>query len=197
MLGRGEHLLHRPVLDDLSAIHHADGIRDTPHDTEIVSDEQHAHAEPGPDVCQQFQNLCLHRDIECRSRLIRNQKIRFVRQRHGNHHPLALATGQLMRIAGKTGFRFGNADLRQQLQGALTCLRAAHAAVQIDHLADLRLDGVKRIKRSHRLLKDDRDIVAADAANLVLAHAEQILPLEANASSRVMRGRIRQKLQNR
>ena len=40
------------------------------------------------------------------------------------------------------------------------------AVVQEQNLADLRLDRVQRIERGHRLLEDDRDVVAADLAHL-------------------------------
>ena len=41
-------------------------------------------------------------------------------------------------------------------------------------LADLRLDRVQRIERGHRLLEDDRDVVAADLAHLAFGRRQQI-----------------------
>src|ERR1700738_4342121 len=108
---RGEDLLHRPLLDDLAAIHDADHVRNAANDAEIMGDEQQAHAEPRPNLREQGQDLRLHRDIERRGRLIRDQEIGLVGERHRDHDALALATGQLMRVARKPGFRFGNADL--------------------------------------------------------------------------------------
>src|SRR5665647_724807 len=81
---------------------------------------------------------------------------------------MALAAGQLMRVAGEPCFRFGNADLREQLQRARPRLRAADVAVQLQDLDDLGLNRVQRIERGHRLLEDDRNVVAADAADVVL-----------------------------
>jgi hypothetical protein len=52
--------------------------------------------------------------------------------------------------------------------------------VQKQDFADLLLDRVKRIERRHRLLEDDRDAIAAHAADLVLLQAEEILALEIN-----------------
>ena len=46
MLGRREHALDRPVLDDLALLHHADRVGELAHDAEVVGDEQHRHAEP-------------------------------------------------------------------------------------------------------------------------------------------------------
>jgi hypothetical protein len=52
MFRRGEHLLHRPLLDDLAAIHDADHVGDAAHDAEVVGDEQQAHAEPRPNFSE-------------------------------------------------------------------------------------------------------------------------------------------------
>ncbi len=93
MFWRGEDLLHRPLLDDLAAIHDADHVRDAPHDAEIVGDEQQAHAEPRANFRQQGQDLRLHGDVERRGRLIRDQQIRLVCERHRDHDPLTLAPG--------------------------------------------------------------------------------------------------------
>ena len=116
MFRRGEDLLDRPLLDDLAAIHDADHIGDAPNDAEIVGDEQQAHAEPRANFRQQRQNLRLHGDIERRGRLVRDQQVRLVGERHRDHHPLPLAAGELMRIARKPRLGFGDADLPQQFE---------------------------------------------------------------------------------
>jgi hypothetical protein len=108
--------LDRPLLDDLARIHHADDVGDAADDAEVMGDEQHAHAEPRPDLGEQRQDLRLHRDVERGGRLVRDQKIRLVGERHRDHDALALAAGQLMRIALQPGFGIGNADLRQQFR---------------------------------------------------------------------------------
>ena len=93
MFRRGEDLLHRPLLDDLAAVHDADHVRDAAHDAEIVGDEQQAHAEPAANLREQRQDLRLHGDVERRGRLIRDQQIGLVGERHRDHDALALAAG--------------------------------------------------------------------------------------------------------
>jgi hypothetical protein len=66
--------LDRPLLDDLARIHHADDVGDAADDAEVMGDEQHAHAEPRPDLGEQRQDLRLHRDVERGGRLVRDQK---------------------------------------------------------------------------------------------------------------------------
>ena len=116
MLRRGEDLLDRPLLDDLAVVHDADHVGDAAHDAEIMGDEQQAHAEPGADFGQQRQDLRLHGDVERGGRLVGDQQIGLVGERHRDHDPLALAAGQLMRIARQPRFRLGNADLGQQFE---------------------------------------------------------------------------------
>ena len=197
MLRIGEHLFDRPLLDDLAGVHHAHRVGDATDDAEIVGDEQHAHPEPRANVGEQRQDLRLHGDVERRGRLVGDQQIRLVGERHRDHHALPLPAGQLMRIAGETCLRLGNADLRQQLDDPRPRLGAAHAAVQLQDLADLRLDRVQRIERGHRLLKHDRDLVATNAADLALGHPEQFASLEPDLAGRMRRARIRQQLQDR
>src|SRR5262245_20844238 len=102
-----------------------------------------------------------------------------------------------MRIGAQPRLRIGDADLREQLQRARSRHRSADAGVQREDLADLRLDGVERIERGHRLLEDDRDVVAADFAHLALAGPQELAPLEVDGARRVRSGRIRQQLQDR
>ncbi len=170
----------------------ADDVGDAAHDAEVVGDEQHAHAEPRPDFGEQRQDLGLHRDVERGGRLVRDQKIRFVGERHRDHDALALAAGQLMRIALQARFGIGNADLRQQFERARPRRLPADAAVQRKDLGNLRLDRVQRIERGHRLLEDDRDVVAADFTHLVFSRLQKIAAAEPDAAGGMRGGRIGQ-----
>ncbi len=69
-------------------------------------------------VLEQLQDLRLHRDVERGGRLVGDQQVGLVRQRHGDHHALALAAGELMRIALQPPGRIGNADLVEQFEDA-------------------------------------------------------------------------------
>ena len=97
------------------------------------------------------------------------EQIGLVGERHGDHHALALAAGELMRIALEPALRIGNADLGQHLDGARARRGAGQAAMQQQNLADLLLDRVQRIERGHRLLEHDGDVVAAHLPHLAFA----------------------------
>ena len=65
-------------------------------------------------------------------------------------------------IGAEPALGFADADLLQELQHADPRRALAQPLVQLQHLADLPLDGVERVERGHRLLEDDADVVAAD-----------------------------------
>ena len=118
MFRRREHALHRSLLDDLSLLHHAYRFGELAHDAEVMGDEQHRHAEPRCISLSSVEDLRLHGDVECGRRLVGDQQVGLVGERHGDHHALALAAGKLMRIALEPGLGLGNADLGQQLDDA-------------------------------------------------------------------------------
>ena len=122
---------------------------------------------------------------------------RLVGERHGDHHALALAAGELVRIGAEPLLRLADADLVEQLQRARARLPLAHALVQAEDLADLLLDRVQRIERGHRLLEDHGDLVAAHLPQLLLVERQQVLALEEDLAGRVAGRRVGQQLQHR
>jgi len=70
----------------------------------IVRDQQQCHTNLTLQRLNQVQDLRLHRDIECRRRLVGDHQARATGNRHGNHNPLPHATGQLMRITAHHHF---------------------------------------------------------------------------------------------
>ena len=162
----GEHARSFPSLDDFPLTHDDHVVGDAPDDVEVMGDEQHRHAELGLQVFQEFEDLRLHGDVERGRRLIGDQKIGTIGERHGDHHPLALAAGELVRIGAKPLRRIDDADLGQKLDDPRW--RDGRAPmVKRDDLADLPLDRVERIERRHRLLKHHGDGVAAHRAQFV------------------------------
>src|SRR5262249_12237299 len=97
----------------------------------------------------------------------------------------------------EAALRLRQADQTQQLDRARSRRRGVEAAVDEQDLADLALDGVQRIQRRHRLLKDHRDAVAANAAQGGGWSADELGVLKADAAGGVRRVRIRQQLKDR
>ena len=140
-----------------------------------------------PSVSLQFahqvEDLRLDGHVERGGRLVGDQHLGVARQRHGDHHALAHAARKLMRIGVRAPLRLRDVHAAQHLDRPVHRLAAATALVQRDRLADLPADGEQRIERGHRLLKDHRDVVAADVLHLAFGEAEQIGALEADRAA--------------
>ena len=80
-----------------------------------------------------------------------------------DHHPLAHAAGELVRILVDAALGGGNADLLQQLDGALAGALLAHVGVGKDGLGELSADGVERVQRGQRVLEHHADLAPASA----------------------------------
>ncbi len=197
MFRRGEHALDRALFDDLPRLHHADPLRDPAHDAEVVGDEQKRHAEPLLQIFQQRQDLRLHGDVERRGRLVGDEEVGLVGERHGDHHALALAARQLMRIAAEAPLRVGYADLGQHLDGARARRLTGEAAMEQQDFADLLLDGVQRVERGHRLLEHDGDVVAAHLPHVAFGQLQKFAVLEGDGPRRMPRRRVRQQFEDR
>ena len=120
----------------------------------------------------QVEDLRLDGDVERGGRLVGDQHLRIAGQRHGDHHALAHAARELVRIFVERGA----ADRRCAPGRASRCARsraARHRQPMMAHdvLGDLRADGQHRIEAGHRLLEDHRDAMAAHRAHLALPAA--------------------------
>ena len=105
MLRRLEDFGDSILLDDLAVLHHADAVGDPANDAEVVGDEQHGHAETALQILEKLEDLRLNRDVQGGRRLVRDQQIRLIGERHGDHHALTLAAGHLVRIGARAGSR--------------------------------------------------------------------------------------------
>ena len=78
----------------------------------------------------------------------------------------------------RSGSGYGNRG--QQLDRLLPRVRTSRPAMNAERLLDLSPDGVHRIERGHRLLKDQADLGAAHLLHLTLAEREEVASLEEN-----------------
>ncbi len=169
------------TLDDEALLHHRDLVGHAPDNAEVMGDEQDGHAVARLQVAQQRQYLRLHGHVERGGRLVGDQQVGPVGQGHGDHHALALAARQFMRIGGHSAFGVLQPDLAQQLQHPRAALFAGGHAVNGEDFADLLLDPVQRIERGHRLLEDHADARAAQGAQRGVGSARQLLSLKMDA----------------
>ena len=83
-----------------------------------------------------------------------------------------------MRIVFDAASRVGNAHLLQEIDPTLRDLFARNLVVRCHRLVDLESNPQHRIERAERVLKDHRDVTAADLTQLFGRHPDQVLALE-------------------
>ena len=176
MRRRGEDLLGRPVLHHLAAPHDVDAVGETANDAEIVGDEDDGHAEFLLQLGEQRQDLRLDGHVERGGRLVGDQDVGVVGERHGDHHPLPLAARQLVRIGAHPPLGFGDLDQLQKPQRLRPCGGSAESAMAADWFDQLVADRVERVERGHRLLEDHGDAAAAHPVERRLGELEEVMP---------------------
>ena len=195
VLGCLEHLVGGAGLDDQAALHHDHPVGKVGDDAHVVGDQDDAGVDAVAQVAHQLEDLRLHRDVERRRRLVGDEQRRVARQRLGDHRPLPLATGQLMRVDVDAPLGVGDLDQREQLDRPLPSRLGSHRVVAAQHLGDLEADGVDGVERRHRLLEDHRRLSAADLAQRVAVDADDLLAAQLDRAAH--RGVLRQQPEHR
>ena len=98
MAGTGPAPRRPAPFDDPPGIHDHDLVAQLGDDAEIVGDEQDGQAEVALQRSQQVEDLRLNGDVERGRRFIGDEQLRAADEGHGNHHPLAQAARELVRI---------------------------------------------------------------------------------------------------
>ncbi len=91
-----------------------------------------AHAVARLEVVDQVEDLRLHRHVEGSGRLVGYQHVGAVGQRHGDHHALALAAGELVGVLPEAGVGVGDLDFLEEVARADHRLGAAEPLVQAE-----------------------------------------------------------------
>ena len=113
-----EDILGCPAFDDPRGVHDVHAIRVARHDAEIVGDDHDRDAEPPREILHELEDLGLDRHVERCRRLVGDQQLGIAGEADRDHHALAHAARELMRILLQPALGIGDADQRQQLDGA-------------------------------------------------------------------------------
>src|SRR5215210_3192129 len=153
MLRSGEQLVARRQLDDLAEVHDGDSIAEELDGREVVADEQAGEAELALEIAKQVENGCLDRDVERRYRLVGNQEARRDAEGARETDALALAAGELVRVAeAELGTQ---ADRVEELADTSIDVAAPREPVQTDRLGDDLPARHPWVQGGVRILKDD------------------------------------------
>ena len=123
----------RRDLLDLPAVHHRDAVARLGDHREVVRDQENRGAgAPRLQLQHQVQDLRLNRHVQRRRRLVGDEERRVQHERHGDHHALAHAAGEMMRVVLHPRGGVGNADLGEDVDGArVRGLPAARSCARI------------------------------------------------------------------
>ena len=184
------HVLHRADLGDPPRIHHGHAVGGLGDHAHVVGDQHHRGAVIAPEALDQRDDLRLHGDVERGGRLVGDDQFRLGADRQRNHDALAHAAGEFVRIGVDAFFRRRDADLGQQIDGALARRGLRKIHVGPDRLDDLVADPVERIEAGQRILEDHADPLAPDAADffrrqVIDPHARQIDLAAGDAAGRI------------
>ena len=182
MLRGGVDPVHAAALLALAVLHDQHIIAKARHYAEIVGNEDDGGVEIAAQFLHQVKNLRLHRDVQRRGGLVRDQQCGGAQQRRGDRHSLAHAAGQLVRPRLEPFARVRYTHGLQQLPASPQRLPATHALVQFQNLRHLHPDLQVRVQRSHGVLENHRDPIASDTAQVAIGHADQFAALEPGAS---------------
>ena len=149
----GEHLLARAFLDHAAVAHDDDALADRADHRQIVADEGEREMHLAGQLLQEPQHLRLGRDIEAGNDLVGEHEIGAQHHGAGDADALALAAGQFVGIT--LDGRARQADTVEHAVHQIERRGAARSeAVQQDRLDQNAADGMPRIERRHRVLKD-------------------------------------------
>ena len=118
--------------------------------------------------------------VQCCRGLVCDQELWIAGQRHRNHHALTHTAGKLMRIIVNPALRIRYGDLAHCVDSSEACFPSRHFAMQTQGFGNLFTHLENGIKRRHRILKDHRDIIAADLAHIRLGKLQQIVAVKNN-----------------
>ena len=152
-----EQRVARRDLHQAAEIEHGHPVHQVVHHRHVMADEQVGQPPPLLHVAHQIEHLALDRHVERRQRLVRDDQRRIGRQRAGDRDPLALAAGELMRIAVQRIPR--QAHVVHQFLGPRAAFRVRPDAVDGQRLGDDGGDRHARIERAERILEHDLDRV--------------------------------------
>ena len=172
----------RADLDGSSGVHDDDAVRRLGHHAHVVGDQDDRRVVIALQPPHQREDLRLDRDIERRGGLVGDQELGVARERHRDHHSLAHAARELVRIVVGAALRSRDADLAEQLDGPPRGGRPRHALVRADLLRDLPADPVDGRQRRHRVLEDHPDLVPAHGLHLPVREGHQVAALPHHAA---------------
>jgi hypothetical protein len=175
-----------------AALHDGDARAQVAHQRHGMGDEEIGEAVPALEIAQQVDDLRADADVECRDRLVEDEQARAQGEGAGDVDALALATGELVGMAGERGLV--EADLGEKLGGFVAergaalardgaQIEAGFAAVDEQRLGDDCEHRHARVESGVGILEDGLHL-AADPAELMRGGADDVGAINADGAAR-------------
>src|SRR5580704_1039571 len=152
-LWRGKDTLARALLDNAAFTHHHHALANRADDRQVVADKGDRQMHLAAQLLEKPQNLCLRGDVEAGDDLVGEHEVRPQRHGTGDADTLALSAGELVGIAID-----GDAREPDTIEHVVDQIERGAARprkpMQKDRLDQDAANGVPRIERRHRILKD-------------------------------------------
>ena len=129
---------------------------------------------------QQIEDLRLHGDVEGSGGLVGDQDVGVVGQGHRDHHSLAHAAGELVRVRPGPAHRVGERHRLQKFHRLRLGLARSDLLMGDHCFGDLPADVEHRVERCHRVLEDHPDAAPTDAAKHRRRCTQKLGPVEAD-----------------
>ncbi len=169
-------------LHDPAQVHDADPVGDVPDHGQVVGDEDVGEVELRLEAVQQVDHLGLHRDVQRGHRLVGDDHLRAQRKPPCDADALALAAGELVRIAVDV-LRVEADHVQQLLDPAAAVALRCHFGVDVVRLPDDVPDRHTGVEGRVRVLEDHLD-VAADRLEGPAGQPGDVLALEQDGAGR-------------
>ena len=118
-----------------------------------MGDVEDAHVGVGDQALQQLEHLGTDRHVQARDRLVGDDQLRIRSERAGDHHPLALAAGELEAVTAAVAAGRGEGDPLQQLVDRGLELGPTHRAIVLQRPGQDVLKSLVGVQRGVRVLE--------------------------------------------
>ncbi len=167
------------------ALHHADGRAEMRDDGQVVADQHVGEPVRLPADPQQVEHLGLDRDVQRAGRFVQQQHLRLRHQRPRDGHALALAAGELVRIAEAAGGSATSSSARgSAARSPIPCTSSGSLSSAVDGLA--RMQRTVRVLEHH--LHPAKEIACRGAASGLAIHRHAAGPIRVQAGQRAQDG---------
>ena len=137
------------------------------------------------------EDLRLDGDVESGRRFVGHEEIWPATQGHRDHRSLLHSSAKLMRVIEHALLGVDNADCGQAANDLGVDI-LNFRAVQLNCFGDLAADGIDRVERRGRFLKDVGDTSATDGAKVFYVHLENMFAAKNDIAVENLRRRLRQ-----